>query len=91
MANYRKLSRPSDQRNALLRNQVTCLLDQGRITTTLDRAKEVRKIAEKLITKAMKVYDQQETVTKNALMQKVSPKSSKQQSTLLKNWRFAVR
>ncbi len=64
MANYRKLSRPSDQRKALLRNQVTGLFDKGRITTTLDRAKEVRKITEKIITKAAKVYDQSLTVTK---------------------------
>jgi large subunit ribosomal protein L17 len=73
MANYRKLSRPSDQRNALLRNQVTCLFDKGRITTTVDRAKEVRKIAEKLITKAMKVYDQSETVTKKRTNVKGQP------------------
>jgi large subunit ribosomal protein L17 len=64
MAKYRKLSRPSDQRKALLRNQVTGLLDNGKIETTLDRAKEVRKITEKIITKAIKVYDQSETVTK---------------------------
>ena len=70
MANYRKLSRPSDQRNALLRNQVTCLFDKGRVTTTVDRAKEIRKIAEKLITKAMKVYDQNETVTKKQTNEK---------------------
>ena len=70
MGNYRKLSRPSDQRNALLRNQVTCLFDKGRVTTTVDRAKEIRKIAEKLITKAMKVYDQSETVTKKQTNEK---------------------
>ena len=73
MANYRKLSRPSDQRNALLRNQVTCLFDKGRVTTTADRAKEIRKIAEKLITKAMKVYDQQETVTRTRRNEKGQP------------------
>ena len=70
MANYRKLSRPSDQRKALLRNQVTALLDSGRITTTVGRAKEVRKIAEKIITKAMKVYDQSVTVTKSRTNEK---------------------
>ncbi len=73
MANYRKLSRPSDQRKALLRNQVTCLFDKGRITTTVDRAKEVRKIAEKLITKATKVYDQSETVKKSRTNEKGQP------------------
>lgn len=73
MSNYRKLSRPSDQRKALLRNQVTCLFDKGRITTTVDRAKEVRRITEKLLTKAMKVYDQQETVTRTRTNDKGQP------------------
>ncbi|MCK5128530.1 MAG: 50S ribosomal protein L17 [Clostridiales bacterium] len=75
MANYRKLSRPSDQRKALLRNQVTGLLDKGRITTTVDRAKEVKKITEKIITKAMKVYDQSVTVTKSRTNEKGQPES----------------
>ena len=39
MPGYRKLGRPSDQRRALLRNQVTNLLWHGRIETTLARAK----------------------------------------------------
>ncbi len=64
MAGYRKLSLPSDQRRALLRNQVTELLDKGRIQTTLDRAKEVRRIAEKLITSAIKECDNVVEVTK---------------------------
>lgn len=75
MANYRKLSRPSDQRKALLRNQVTGLLDKGRITTTVDRAKEVKKITEKIITKAMKVYDLSVTVTKSRTNEKGQPES----------------
>ena len=49
MAN-RKLGRPTDQRMALLRNQVTNLIWYGRIETTLTRAKEVRSLAERLIT-----------------------------------------
>ena len=73
MANYRKLSRPSDQRKALLRNQVTALLDHGKITTTVDRAKEVRKITEKIITKAMKVYDQTVSVKKTRTNEKGQP------------------
>ncbi|MDR2047798.1 MAG: 50S ribosomal protein L17 [Clostridiales bacterium] len=52
----RKLGRPTDQRLALLKGQVTDLLWHGKIETTLDRAKEVRKIAEKLITLAVKTY-----------------------------------
>ncbi len=62
MAKYRKLGRTSDQRKALLRNQVTALLYNGRIVTTEARAKEVRKIAEHLITLAVKEKDNFETV-----------------------------
>lgn len=52
----RKLSRPTDQRMALLRNQTTQLLWYGRIETTLDRAKEVARMTEKLLTKAINTY-----------------------------------
>ncbi len=61
----RKLGRPSDQRKAILRNQVTSLLWYGRIETTMMRAKETQKIAEKMITKAMRVADDTVEVTKN--------------------------
>ena len=56
MAVQRKLSRPTDQRTALLRGQVTDLLWYGKIETTYARAKEVSKIAEKIITKAIDTY-----------------------------------
>ena len=46
MAGYRKLGKNSSQRKALLRNQVTALLYNGKIVTTEARAKEVRKIAD---------------------------------------------
>lgn len=62
MAKYRKLGRTSDQRKALLRNQVTALLYNGKIVTTEARAKEVRKLAEHLITLAVKEKDNFETV-----------------------------
>lgn len=62
MAKYRKLGRTSDQRKALLRNQVTNLLYNGKIITTEARAKEVRKIADGLITMAVKERDNYETV-----------------------------
>ncbi len=65
MPGYRKLNRPSDQRRALLRNQVTALLWHGRIETTEARAKEIRSIAEKLITLAIKEYDSTIKVIKN--------------------------
>lgn len=66
MAKYRKLGRTSPQRKALLRNQVTALLYHGKIVTTEARAKEVRKIAEHLITLAIKERDNYETVTVTA-------------------------
>ena len=62
MAKYRKLGRTSDQRKALLRNQVTNLIYHGKIVTTEARAKEVRKIAEGLIALAVKEKDNFETV-----------------------------
>jgi large subunit ribosomal protein L17 len=64
MPGHRKLGRPSDQRKALLRNQVTNLLWHGRIETTEARAKEIRSIAEKLITLAVNEYDKTVKVTK---------------------------
>ncbi|MDU1443330.1 50S ribosomal protein L17 [Clostridium cochlearium] len=50
MASHRKLGRPTDQRMAMLRNQVTSLLKSGKIETTVTRAKETRSLAEKMIT-----------------------------------------
>ena len=49
-----KLSKPTDQRLALIKGQVRSLFINDRITTTVVRAKEVRKVAEKLITLAKK-------------------------------------
>ena len=62
MAGYRKLGKTSDQRKALLRNQVTNLLYHGKIVTTEARAKEVRKIAEGIIAMAVREKDNFETV-----------------------------
>ena len=50
MPGYRKLGRDSAHRKAMLRNLVTDLLREGRITTTEMRAKETRRMAEKMIT-----------------------------------------
>ena len=63
MAGYRKLSRTSAQRKALIRNQVTNLLYHGKIVTTEAKAKEIRKVAEGLIALAVKEKDYFETVT----------------------------
>jgi len=48
----RNLSRPTEHRWALYRNQVTALLDHEKVTTTEAKAKEVRSLAEKMITLA---------------------------------------
>lgn len=66
MAGYRKLGRTSSQRKALLRNQVTNLLYHGKIVTTEAKAKEVRRIAEHMITLAVREKDNYEMVTVQA-------------------------
>ncbi|WIV13180.1 50S ribosomal protein L17 [Proteiniborus sp. MB09-C3] len=83
MAKLRKLGRPTDHRKAMLRNLVTSLLRNGKIETTETRAKETKRMAEKMITLAKRgdlharrqvlayVYD--ETVVKN-LFDEIAPK-----------------
>ena len=70
MLGYRKLGRNASQRKALLRNQVTSLLYHGKIVTTESKAKEIRKIAEKMITLAVKEKDNFTEVTVNAKVPK---------------------
>ena len=50
MPGTRKLGRPTAHRKAMMRGMVTLLLENGQVETTLTRAKEVRSIAEKMIT-----------------------------------------
>ena len=83
MPGYRKLGRSSAHRKAMLRNLVTDLLREGRITTTDTRAKEARRQAEKMITLAKRgdlharrqalayIYDE-DVVTK--LFDNIAPK-----------------
>ena len=83
MPGYRKLGRETAHRKAMLRNLVTDLLREGRISTTEHRAKETRRIAEKMITLAKRgdlharrqvlayVYDE-DVVTK--LFEEIAPK-----------------
>ncbi|MBC2576410.1 50S ribosomal protein L17 [Peptostreptococcus canis] len=83
MANYRKLGRETAHRNLMLRNLVTSLLREGRIETTVTRAKETRRMAEKMITLAKRgdlharrqvlAYILDETVVKN-LFDDIAPK-----------------
>ena len=69
MAN-RKLGRPTDQRMAMLRNQVTNLIWYGKIETTLARGKEVQSLAEHIITIAMRQCDNTVEVTKKHMNDK---------------------
>ena len=70
MPGTRKLGRTTAHRKALLRNQVTNLLYNGKIVTTEARAKEVKKIAEGLIALAVKEKDNYDTVKVTAKVAK---------------------
>lgn len=83
MPGTRKLNMPSDQRRALLRNLVTSFLENGRIETTVTRAKETRSMAEKMITlgkantlhtrrQALSYITKEDVVTK--LFEEIAPK-----------------
>ena len=66
MAGYRKLGRTSDQRKAMIRSQVTSLLYHGKMVTTETRAKEIRKVAEKIIAMGVREMDNFDEVTVKA-------------------------
>ena len=66
MAGYRKLGRTSSQRKAMLRSLTTNLLYHGKIRTTETRAKEIRRVAEGLITLAVRERDNFTEVTVSA-------------------------
>ena len=83
MPGPRKLGRPSDHRKAMLRGMVTFLLENGKIETTVTRAKEVRAEAEKMITlgkkntlasrrQALAFINEEDVVTK--LFSEIAPK-----------------
>lgn len=83
MACQRKLGRPTDQRIAMLKSLVTNFLKYGKISTTITRAKETQKLAEKMITLAKRgdlharrqvlSFVQEKEVVKN-LFEEVAPK-----------------
>ena len=77
MAKYRKLGRTSSQRKALLRNQVTALINHGKIVTTEAKAKEIRKVAEGLIALAVKEKDNFEMVDVKVVKAKLDSKGNK--------------
>ena len=56
MPGTRKLGKTTDQRRAMLRQQVTDFLDHGKMETTVTRAKEIKALAEKMITLGKKGY-----------------------------------
>ena len=70
MANNRKLGKKTDVRLQMVNSQASELLWHGKIETTVDRAKEVRKVAEKMLTLAINTYEDTVTVTKQKLNQK---------------------
>ena len=75
-----KLGKTAEQRLAILRNQASELLWYGKITTTQARAKELQPYVEKIITKAIKVYDdnvESEVVTTDKKGKEVKSKSIK--------------
>lgn len=83
MALQRKLGRPTDQRRAMLRNLVTSFLKNGKMETTVTRAKETRSLAEKMISLAKRgdlharrqvlAFVTEEEVVKN-LFDNIAPK-----------------
>mgnify|MGYP001140825952 CR=1 FL=1 len=83
MPGTRKLGRTSDSRNAMLRAMVTYLFENGKIETTVTRAKEVRSMAEKMVTLGKKedlhskrqvfAYITKETVAKKVI-DEIGPK-----------------
>lgn len=82
MPGTRKLGKPTDARMAMLRQQVTDLLDKGRMETTVTRAKEIGPLAEKMITlgkaKDMAAYRQALSfITREDVAKKVFDELSK--------------
>ena len=100
MAGYRKLGRPSDQRRALLRNLTTALLEHGKIETTVTRAKEVKRIADKMVTLGKRgdlharrqaiAYITQEVVVKQ-LFDEIAPKYTERNGGYTRIYRVGPR
>lgn len=84
MSGYRKLGRTSDIRLAMLRGLTTDLIVHGRIKTTLTRAKEVQRIAEKLISDASKEtenFTTREVLVSSAKLDSKGNKALKQKTS----------
>ena len=100
MAGYRKLGRPTDQRRAMLRNLVTSFLKHGKIETTVTRAKETKKLAEKMITlgkrgdlharRQVLAFVTEETVVKD-LFDNIAPKYSERNGGYTRMYKIGPR
>ena len=78
MATNRKLGRTTDIRLAMLKTQLTDLILHGKIQTTEARAKEVKSMADKIISLAVKEKDNYETVDVKVIKAKVDSKGNKE-------------
>ena len=77
MAKNRKLGKKTDIRMAMLRTQVTDLMLHGKIETTLERAKEIKAIADSIISLAIKEKDNYEMVDTKVVKAKLDSKGNK--------------
>ena len=100
MPGTRKLGRPTAHRKAMLRGMVTLLLENGQVETTLTRAKEVRSIAEKMITlgkkntlasrrAALAYITKEDVVTK--LFSEIAPKYAERQGGYTQIFKIGAR
>ena len=100
MPGTRQLGRPTDQRMAMLRNLVTSLLENGRIETTVQKAKETQSIAEKMITlgkentlhsrrQALAFITKEDVVTK--LFAEIAPKYAERNGGYTKIYKIGPR
>ena len=78
MATNRKLGRPTDQRMSMLKTLTTDLILHGKIETTLCRAKEVKSIADSIISLAVKEKDNFETVDVKVVTAKLDSNGNKE-------------
>ena len=77
MAGTRKLGKPTDQRLAMLKTQSTDLLLNGKLVTTVARAKEVKSIVDSVIALAVKEYKNYEEVDVKVVKAKLDSKGKK--------------
>ena len=100
MALKRKLGRPTDSRKAMLRAMVTFLFEYGKIKTTVARAKELKSVAEKMITisrnnnlsskRRVLAYVTKESIVKK-LFDEIVPKYENRKSGCVSLVRIGVR